>query len=219
MNEMYLEHHGILGQKWGVRRYQNADGSLTSAGEKRYYGGSSTKKEARQHIRSDFRSAKKNARDIRNKQYSEADAKYNKATAKMRSQLESIDKEYDEKAKNISSAERAALNKIEKDMNSEKEDMDFFEEGYLYDEAYENYSALEQKYKETQKYYDDKRRTNDLLRLNSKEMVRDFYSDSTEKATYEKNEAYRKAGEQYTNSIFEAKQNKKNAKEELKRQA
>lgn len=219
MNEMYLEHHGILGQRWGVRRYQNADGSLTSAGEKRYYGGSSTKKEARQHIRSDFRSAKKNARDIRNKQYSEADAKYNKATAKMRSQLESIDKEYDEKAKNISSAERTALNKIEKDMNSEKEDMDFFEEGYLYDEAYENYSALEQKYKETQKYYDDKRRTNDLLRLNSKEMVRDFYSDSTEKATYEKNEAYRKAGEQYTNSIFEAKQNKKNAKEELKRQA
>lgn len=31
-----LEHHGILGQKWGVRRYQNADGSLTDAGKKRY---------------------------------------------------------------------------------------------------------------------------------------------------------------------------------------
>lgn len=31
-----LEHHGIKGQKWGVRRYQNPDGSLTSAGEKRY---------------------------------------------------------------------------------------------------------------------------------------------------------------------------------------
>ena len=32
----YLAHHGILGQKWGVRRYQNPDGSLTDAGYKRY---------------------------------------------------------------------------------------------------------------------------------------------------------------------------------------
>ena len=28
-----LYHHGILGQKWGVRRYQNKDGSLTAAGK------------------------------------------------------------------------------------------------------------------------------------------------------------------------------------------
>ena len=31
-----LEHYGIPGQKWGVRRYQNEDGSLTEAGKKRY---------------------------------------------------------------------------------------------------------------------------------------------------------------------------------------
>lgn len=32
----YLEHHGILGMKWGVRRYQNKDGSLTAEGRKHY---------------------------------------------------------------------------------------------------------------------------------------------------------------------------------------
>ena len=31
-----LYHHGIKGQKWGVRRFQNKDGSLTPAGKKRY---------------------------------------------------------------------------------------------------------------------------------------------------------------------------------------
>ena len=33
-----LSHHGIRGMKWGVRRYQNVDGSLTAAGRKRYSG-------------------------------------------------------------------------------------------------------------------------------------------------------------------------------------
>ena len=37
MNDhIYLAHHGIKGMKWGVRRFQNEDGSLTSAGKARY---------------------------------------------------------------------------------------------------------------------------------------------------------------------------------------
>ena len=32
----YLAHHGIKGQKWGIRRFQNEDGSLTPAGKAKY---------------------------------------------------------------------------------------------------------------------------------------------------------------------------------------
>lgn len=35
MNSNELMHHGIHGMRWGVRRYQNKDGSLTAAGRKR----------------------------------------------------------------------------------------------------------------------------------------------------------------------------------------
>ena len=34
-NENELKHHGVKGQRWGFRRYQNKDGSLTPAGRKR----------------------------------------------------------------------------------------------------------------------------------------------------------------------------------------
>lgn len=47
----YLCHHGVKGQKWGVRRYQNYDGSLTAAGKRHYYVGEGRIDTARDVIR------------------------------------------------------------------------------------------------------------------------------------------------------------------------
>lgn len=36
MDKNYLQHYGVEGMKWGVRRFRNKDGTLTEAGKRRY---------------------------------------------------------------------------------------------------------------------------------------------------------------------------------------
>lgn len=46
----YIEHHGIKGQRWGVRRYQNLDGTLTDAGRAHYGTGVTINKELKDRM-------------------------------------------------------------------------------------------------------------------------------------------------------------------------
>lgn len=86
-NEQALAHHGIKGQKWGVRRFQKADGSLTPAGKSRYA--------------SDLDRAAKNVKTAK-KEYNRAfDKAYNRAIqgySPLKKQREANDQRWDEAA-------------------------------------------------------------------------------------------------------------------------
>lgn len=87
-----LYHHGILGMKWGVRRYQNADGSLTAAGRKHYTNpdGTLNKKGKKFYAKESerLRKERKNltAQKHTAEQFAKLDAK-RKANAELKNQL------------------------------------------------------------------------------------------------------------------------------------
>ena len=85
MNEYELYHHGILGMKWGVRRYQNADGSLTAAGRKRYLNSDGTLTKAGE------KEVKKFKAKVNRSWYKS----YNKATAEFNRDIQVINKKYE----------------------------------------------------------------------------------------------------------------------------
>lgn len=61
--EEVLMHHGVLGMKWGIRRYQNKDGSLTDKGKKHYAKG--IERQLRKNEKRYIKERKKYQNDIR----------------------------------------------------------------------------------------------------------------------------------------------------------
>lgn len=76
VTEDELYHHGIIGQKWGVRRFQNKDGTLTEAGRKRIqktYDKEVARTEKKAKVYKSYSEQEKEAAEILKKEGREAD--------------------------------------------------------------------------------------------------------------------------------------------------
>lgn len=113
----YLDHSGIPGMKWGVRRYQNEDGSLTAAGRERYgFGaGEGTKRTSARKMTRDFNKLDKGYANVVANQVAHA-----KKTAKLAKKMHKAERKGNEekaaklKKKAMAVAEKAALNNKQK---------------------------------------------------------------------------------------------------------
>lgn len=93
----YLAHHGTKGMRWGVRRYQNPDGSLTAAGRKRY-GEDSGSSKAKMSF-GEKRAAKKKAKEAEARKQARLEAMRKGKEAKQKQAEEEAKKQADTEAK------------------------------------------------------------------------------------------------------------------------
>ena len=108
MEHSYIEHHGILGQRWGVRRYQNKDGTLTEAGKKKLKSGSLTRTGKK---RKEKQRAEENSKKLKSMTDAELNAAVNRLTLEKRYRDLTLKMEGAEFAEVLHNAHKQAVGK------------------------------------------------------------------------------------------------------------
>lgn len=127
----YLEHHGIMGMKWGVRRYQNEDGSYTEAGRKRYGIGSERKsaKQVKRFLNENDQSIAYNKSLIKRSDINIENAKANLRYAKRKDKQKKIEK-YQEKIEKWTNINKTAVKDLSSAQNEKNKVLNWAKKHY-----------------------------------------------------------------------------------------
>lgn len=99
-----LTHWGVLGMRWGIRKYQNEDGTLTEAGKIRYYGRDKYRKQLVNGVYETLKNNYNNSEDFKKATKEEKDKKY----SELKKRAEESAKIFDEEADKIEAEFKAA---------------------------------------------------------------------------------------------------------------
>lgn len=129
-----LYHHGIKGQRWGVRRFQKKDGSLTPAGKKRYYDTPELNKQ---------KSEMETAKSV----YKKSKSTYNAASNKYQNVPTSRNQQAMDKARSQFMFDRAAYRRSKLKYDTNKEVARIEDKGIEFEKKSKHRLQLEEQYK------------------------------------------------------------------------
>lgn len=113
-----LRHHGIKGQKWGRRRYQNADGSLTPAGKQRYGSQENFERQYPEDVRKGIKSTKEGVDGAKNFTKAVKDKNEDRSRKNQRKADKMLEEAVRDKARSMTDQElRDAVNRLNMEEN------------------------------------------------------------------------------------------------------